>query len=236
MRDPSNKLVAWMDGELPENESAEIARHVQSCPECRDCLAAIKQASGAFNAYCDVAVEQAESSTLAGPSPNTREAFCWMPVACGIGAIAAAAVLIALVLQPSHQVANTPPNVPAKSPSLHAVQRSNSVVATNNTGSLIVAATTQRHSRPEARTKNTLKAVQQRQPRAVELENAPAFAAQPPIEISVPAEDMFPPGAVPDGISYNAVVIFAADGASQHFADAPVNGLKTGFNRGGNRP
>jgi hypothetical protein len=96
--------------------------------------------------------------------------------------------------------------------------------------------TMQRHSRPELRAKTSVKVAQRQQPRAIERENAPAFAAQPPIEISVPAEDMFPPGAVPDGIGYNAVVIFAADGTSQRFANAAVNGSKAGFDRGGNRP
>ncbi len=39
--------------------------------------------------------------------------------------------------------------------------------------------------------------------------------AEPAIQISLPAESMFPPGAIPEGISFTADVSIAADGSAQ---------------------
>jgi anti-sigma factor RsiW len=237
MCDLSIKLVAWMDGELPESEGAALERHVESCSDCRECLEAFERASSAFNAYCDVVVERARSFTLAETSHRERSGFQWMPVACGIGVIAAAAVLAALVLQPRHHVAKTSLSVSVQSAPLHAVEQSNGVATTGTTArSVSSAMTTQSHRRPALHGKNSVNVVQQHRASELESHNIAAFGAQPPIEISVPEEDMFPPGAVPDGISYNAVVTFAAEGSLPRNSNANVNGLKTGFNRGGNRP
>ena len=41
--------------------------------------------------------------------------------------------------------------------------------------------------------------------------------AQPAIQIAIPADSMFPPGAVPEGVAYIASVSFAADGSVQGF-------------------
>ncbi len=35
MCDFQPKLVAWLDHELPEDQAAEVERHVQACEECR---------------------------------------------------------------------------------------------------------------------------------------------------------------------------------------------------------
>ena len=61
----ASKLVAWMDGELPESEAAAVEEHVAQCAECRECLAAYKQASGAFDMYCDAMVGVAEEARVA---------------------------------------------------------------------------------------------------------------------------------------------------------------------------
>ena len=42
-----------MDGELAEGEATAVATHVERCAECRECLAAYKQASAGFEMYCD---------------------------------------------------------------------------------------------------------------------------------------------------------------------------------------
>jgi anti-sigma factor RsiW len=36
-------LNAYLDGELPEPQSDAIARHLESCPQCRQTLASLKQ-------------------------------------------------------------------------------------------------------------------------------------------------------------------------------------------------
>ncbi len=50
------RLVAWLDGEMPEGEAAEVQRHVQSCVECRSRVDAYERVSKGVNAYCDEAV------------------------------------------------------------------------------------------------------------------------------------------------------------------------------------
>ena len=53
MCDVSGKLIAWMDGELPENEAAYVERHIRDCSECRRCAEAYTCVSRLVIAYCD---------------------------------------------------------------------------------------------------------------------------------------------------------------------------------------
>src|SRR5262249_61738176 len=39
--------------------------------------------------------------------------------------------------------------------------------------------------------------------------------AEPAVQITLPAETMFAPGAVPQGVSFNAELVLAADGSAQ---------------------
>jgi hypothetical protein len=239
MCDVSGKLIAWMDGELPEIETAAIARHVESCAECRECLNAFEQTSNAFNAYCQMAAEQAEGRPLTAnvsrqkvPDEKTSR---WMPVAIGVGAIAAAAVVAFLVIQPHSRTVQAPPSTAVPSVSAHVVANPNRGGANNSVAPRI---TVVRHRRSQSQAPKTLVAqsILPKPQQTVDSPDAAAFAVQPPIEISVPAEDMFPPGAVPDGISYNAIVTFAAESASQRFGNGSASGVKAGFDREGNHP
>src|SRR5271163_4614457 len=56
MCDFPGRLVAWLDGELPEGEAGEVQRHVQSCRECRSRIDGYERVSKGVNAYCDEAV------------------------------------------------------------------------------------------------------------------------------------------------------------------------------------
>ena len=56
MCDFPGRLVAWLDGELPECEAAEVQRHVQSCVECLSRIDAYERVSKGVKAYCDEAV------------------------------------------------------------------------------------------------------------------------------------------------------------------------------------
>ena len=58
-----------------------------------------------------------------------------------------------------------------------------------------------------------------------QTEEANAVAAETPIEIAVPTDGMFPPGAVPAGIGFTAVVTISADDFSQRSAMRPQGGL-----------
>ena len=56
MCDFSEKLIAWLDGEVPTDEASDLERHLKGCCECRNSLAAYKRMSAEFDAYCDATV------------------------------------------------------------------------------------------------------------------------------------------------------------------------------------
>jgi hypothetical protein len=49
----------------------------------------------------------------------------------------------------------------------------------------------------------------------VQVQNAMRQFGQPEIEIAIPAEAIFPPGAVPEGFQFVADVSIGADGSAQ---------------------
>ena len=128
----ASKLVAWMDGELAEREAAEVATHVERCAECRERLAAYKQASAGFEMYCDVVVDVAEDARVAEERreiprrcANDLRSFATLTrddnvkgwgagkqkrvrVAMAAGAIAAAAAIAMLLMLPRQHVAQAP--------------------------------------------------------------------------------------------------------------------------------
>ncbi len=90
------KLAAWLDGELPANEAAEVAQHLERCEECRGRVAAYKQGTETFTAYCD-AVMQSKTQ------PRVPR---WVPV------LAAAIVFAGVLLLVFPRMRITPPPVP----------------------------------------------------------------------------------------------------------------------------
>src|ERR1700733_4628204 len=58
----SQRLVAWLDGELPEVEAAKIERHLGECTQCGGQLDAYRQASDAFEAYSSAYADAAVSA------------------------------------------------------------------------------------------------------------------------------------------------------------------------------
>lgn len=285
MCEHTKKLVAWMDGELPEREAAAIEKHVAQCAECRECLAAYKQASAGFDMYCDAVVDVADEARVAEERreiPRLAEDRSLrddtvkqkrVRGAIAAGAIAAAAAIAILLMLPRQRVAQetarTPAlasnaaSVPASDSALHAVQRaaepaekirarqSETVPAAAQRTAPLAASTgtahrhaAERPARPgdatgvagtqtaqNAQMRNISAALGPQGESKPQTENA--VATEPPIEIAVPTENMFPPGAVPDGIGFTAVVTIAADDS------APVTGLRprlTQFSNGGKRP
>jgi anti-sigma factor RsiW len=47
----SRDLVAWLDGELAEEETASMREHVRDCDQCRELAGRLRLASEAFAAY-----------------------------------------------------------------------------------------------------------------------------------------------------------------------------------------
>lgn len=176
MCDVSGRLVAWMDGELPENEAAVIEQHVRACSECRDRVVRYEEVSHRFASYYEAAAQT--SMRTAGKLPR------WVPV---VGAAAAAAVLVLALLPRSMKPVPAVPQVAVAPPP-------------------VAVRTAATPLKPAA---NHHVAAHRRAPRANWA------MAQPAIQIAIPAEAMFPPGAVPEGVHYVANLSLAADGSVQ---------------------
>jgi hypothetical protein len=181
MCDFSGRLVAGMDGELAENEAADVQRHLWTCVECRERVSAYAELTREFAAYYNAATQLA---TLMKIHPRLPR---WIPVAVGAVAAAAAAVVLMLLLLP-RSVEQLPaiPQVEVAYPPL----------------------TVKPATQP-------VKAVQRRQVSARRKPPAADFApAGPAIQIAIPADAMFPPGAVPAGVNFVANLSLA-DGSLQ---------------------
>lgn len=185
MCDFSKQLVAWMDGELAENESVAIERHVGTCMECRGRVAAYEEVSRRFAGYCDAVLATAAEATTTRPTLRSKLPL-WVPVLAG----AAAALLLLALLPRSVKPIPVVPQVAETRPAI--------VVETPATPPKPV----QQHRRLAAH-KQTPKP------------NPNWAMAGPAIQIAIPAEAMFPPGAVPEGMNYFASLSLAADGSVQ---------------------
>jgi hypothetical protein len=174
MCDFSGRLVAWMDRELPDEEAADVERHVRGCSECRRCIDAYKEGSRAFIAYCDAVMEE-----------TTHRRPRWVPVLAS--ATAATAVLLLLFQLASVKQLPVRPPVADASPAI--------TQATTPKPNKTVH---RRHGIEPAKTPN-----------------ANWTLPKTAIQIAIPVEAMFPPGAVPEGITFIADVSMAADGSVQ---------------------
>jgi anti-sigma factor RsiW len=190
MCDMNLRLVAWIDGELPDDEGVTVEQHVQSCAECRQSVAAYKAASGDFAGY------YAAATQLAPETQSPRKMPRWIPLAVAAAAAVAVVAFVVLLRTPK-QTAAAPAPQSAK-------------------------VTTPVAPEP------TADPVEQAQPAAIAAKRRPVprrnhllhedwAIGQPAIQIAIPADSVFPPGAVPEGVAYIANVSFAADGSVQGF-------------------
>lgn len=219
MCDFSEKLVARMDGELPERECAEIERHLGVCAECRSRLAAYERASSAFDAYCE--------ATFAAETGRKRPR--WQPAAIAAG-IAATVVIGALLALPHRRVAQLPARVPPSTEALHVgAQPAESmamVVAKPADAAHPVGGSIHRGSRQHvaaivARGRNVEPETAAAPAPSFQERNVGPFPSEPTIEIAIPAGAMFPPGAVPPGMSFTAELTIAADGTPEQLGLRP---------------
>jgi hypothetical protein len=227
MCDFSGKLIAWMDRELAESEAADLGRHVATCAECRARLAAYECASSAFNAYCDATFAAETRSKL----PR------WLPAAGVAAGIAAAAALLML---PRQHVAQLPPRLPPAAEASHIAARTQpppSAEAARPAYSAAAPVTRsqgQYASASPARRRGSQGATPAEAPVQVsQVRNISPFPAEPPIQIAIPADAMFPPGAVPPGMSFTAELTISADGSAERLGLRP---RLAGFERRTNQP
>lgn len=198
MCDFSGKLIAWLDRELPAEQAAEVERHLESCSECRTCVDAYQRVSGEFDAYCDEAM--ASSARRAGPR--------WAPVVMGAGAVAA--VLALFLAMPRTRV---------EPPAFHSPQvtAAASPAGVDATVPPFASPMRKAHRRQAA----TPVSIRNANAGAAQIQNEYVAPGQPMIQIAIPADEMFPPGAVPEGMNFVADLTVAADGSAERLRLQP---------------
>ena len=196
MCDFPEKLIAWLDGELLADEASRVERHLKGCCECRSSLDAYKRMTAELDAYCDAAI------CLNTPRGMPR----WVPVMSG--AVAVAALVALFLAMPRTRVA--PPAFHAP----EAAALAPSVVVATRTPTSSVQRIHRRHAR-------TLASVRDTDPAHVENQNGYLLSDEPVIQIAIPADEMFPPGAVPEGMHFVADLTIAADGSAERLQLRP---------------
>jgi anti-sigma factor RsiW len=195
----SQKLVVWLDRELSAEETTEVERHLEGCSECRSCADEYKKVSVEFDAYCDAAM----ASTARPGAPH------WMPVAAAAGALSALAALFFAM-----------PRTRIEPPAFHAQQAevATSPAIVGAAAPTSVSSTIQRVHRRQA-----IAPVQIQNANAAPAQNQNAYVLpdEPMIQIAIPADEMFPPGAVPEGIHFVADLTIAADGSAERLRLRP---------------
>jgi anti-sigma factor RsiW len=203
MCDVQGQLIGWIDRELPADQAGEVARHVETCEECRHWVATYGQVDEAFDAYCDV--------VMAAKAPRRGSRF--VPVFAAAVVFAASVMLLALLrtrVEPSPIVAPTvasasvpnPVTPPATEPARRKVtMRRHSAATERHTHQVFVHV----YALDMSRMRRVTPHVPERGAEVQAMESA--------IEIAIPAEAMFPPGAVPNGINFIAELRIAPDGS-----------------------
>jgi anti-sigma factor RsiW len=191
MCDFPGRLVAWLDGEMPEGEAAEVQRHVESCVECRSRIDAYERLSKGVNAYCDEAVA----------TKVHRGAVRWELVLS-----AAAVVGIALLMAfPRARVEQTSAQQTLAQQAAAAAPALPDAAAVGSAAARVF----------ETAPASEKKIHRRRAAVPAPIQNTNWVATGPAIQIAIPADAMFPPGAVPDGINFVAEVSIAPDGSAQ---------------------
>lgn len=222
MCDFSGNLIALVDRELPESEASDVEQHIAACAECQHRLAVYQQASGAFEAYCE--------TTFA---VETRRKLRRRTIAaCGAGAIAAAIAITVLLMLPRERVTQAPARVtaPQMLDAPPAPTQANLNVEAAHTPVIQIKRVHHRYVAAPTRAQQTTAAVASQ----ISLgQGVSPFPAEPPIEIAIPVDAMFPPGALPPGMSFTADLTIAVDGTVERLGLHP---RLAGFERRTNQP
>jgi len=214
MCDYTGRLVAWLDREMQADEASEMERHVAACAECRNWAADVDRMSGAFEDYCEALAQTKEERKASRVAP-----IFW--------AAAAAIVLAVMFRYPWGQVPS-----PMQQPSMTVVREMDSSPSLTVKAAENVRAPSKadhhaaRRQAADRIAKGTLSpglcSGQGCALRKTQGQSANWVAEEPAIQIAIPAEAMFPPGAVPEGVSFVADLCIGADGRVEQLRLRPA--------------
>jgi anti-sigma factor RsiW len=218
MCDFTEKLMAWVDKDLSDYDAAAVERHLQGCPECRDRVETYRRVSSAFDRYCDA---YCDAVTASRPSRKLNRRV--LAISGGVAVAAAVAMFFLLAarwrVQPAAPIAAPIPTAIDTAKALPPARATQPVPAV---------------IRPVARIERRKRAEQVKQEAARrQSEETGWLASEPAVEIAIPADAIFPPGAVPEGVGFTADVTIAPDGSAQQVRLRPQ---LTEFERRPTRP
>jgi len=221
MCDLEAKLTAWLDGELASADAADVQRHVQFCVQCRARVEAYRQVSVAFERYCDAYSE----SVLA---PQHRRRLSRPTVAISGAAALAAAVAALFLIAPGPRVRLSPAGNPAPV--------TTGIAASQPTQ----AAEIPQGVRPEPPPLEPVSHLDLGGGKPIEhaalrpqRQGTDWLKSEPTVEIAIPADAIFPPGAAPESVGFTADVTIAPDGSARQIRLRPQF---TEFERRSTRP
>lgn len=187
----SARLVAWLDREVSGCEASEIESHLRTCSECRARVDQYERYTIRFDEYCNF--------LLAGqPSRNS--------VSPNLVFLAAAAVIL-LILALVYPRRGATPSLHHSSPSVAAIVPAALPAAPDRQNSALFSKPRPKIYRRHARVSSALRLPQSPQQPQNLVVSAPA------IQIAIPADAMFPPGALPEGMNFVADLSIGADGS-----------------------
>ena len=213
----SQRLVAWLDGELPEGEAVEMERHLGECVRCRELLDTYRQVSDVFGAYCNA---HGAAALSAKPGRISLRSARTVSGAAAIAAIVAAFFLLTARLRQSP--VRTPAGIGSAAGARQPVQTAQEKPAGPLAAPVVAPVSGRQRLERSTLAEHIIHAAPDRRlegPRPEE--DADSLAGAPAVEIAIPADAIFPPGAVPAGVSFTADVTIATDGSAEQIRLRP---------------
>lgn len=204
MCERSDKLIAWLDRELPQQEAADLQQHLDACADCRRCLAAYQQLDKTIVEYCDAKLE----------SPSHHALPFW---ASAVSAAAAIAVALLFLIHSN----------PDRRPVLTVAPATTSAANVSAPRESAQPRAAMLHKEMPTRKPRTITpapapdAVRPQPAQPAHVQNVSWIPAEPAVQIAIPADAMFAPGAVPQGVSFTADLTIAADGSARELRLRP---------------
>jgi len=209
----SEKLIAWLDQELPAEDAGNVGLHIDACVECRAQIELYRRLNEIIDSYCDRAL------TLEPKHRSSRR--MQRRVFTATAAAVAAGVLLLVLLRADFSPA------PAGAPAIAFKAPVVPPPTLQKTATAVVL-------RDKPRRINT------RHPQSGSVSqtvspnrNADWFPNEAPVYVAIPADALFPPGAFPEGVGFVADVNLRPDGSAQRLRLQPQ---LVGFQTRGTRP